>query len=113
MFYIAFDELGDPAGFETYVINGKEKKHLFLGEVIDFKKDQTLYYKLPSEPNIFFEVVLFKNGIRVDHLNTFEGVFKIKSPGVYRIQVRLSPRLPLPDAVKWLTWIYTNNFYFQ
>jgi hypothetical protein len=112
-FYIAFDELGDPAGFETYVINGKEKKHLFLGETIDFKKDQTLYYKLPAEPNIFFEVVLFKNGIRVDHLNTFEGVFKIKSPGVYRIQVRLSPRLPLPDAVKWLTWIYTNNFYFQ
>lgn len=112
-FYIAFDELGDPAGFETFVINGKEKKHLLLGETIDFKKDQTLYYKLPSEPNIFFEVVLFKNGIRVDHLNTFEGFFKIKTPGVYRIQVRLSPRLPLPDAVKWLTWIYTNNFYFQ
>ncbi len=112
-FYIAFDELGDPAGFETFVINGKEKKHLFMGETINFKNDQTLYYKLPAEPNIFFEVVLFKNGIRVDHLNTFEGVFKIKTPGVYRIQVRLSPRLPLPDAVKWLTWIYTNNFYFE
>lgn len=112
-FYIAFDELGDPAGFETFAINARDKKHLFLGDDIEFKKDQTLYYKLPSEPNIFFEVVLFKNGVRVDHLNTFEGLFKIKTPGVYRIQVRLSPRLPLPDAVKWLTWIYTNNFYFR
>lgn len=112
-FYVAFDELGDPTGFETYVINGKSKKYFFLGDSIPYGHDQQIYYKLPSEPNIFFEVVLFKNGIRVDHLNTFEGIFKIKGPGVYRIQVKLSPRLPLPDATKWLTWIYTNNFYFQ
>jgi hypothetical protein len=112
-FYIAFDELGDPTGFETYVINGKSKKYLFMGENISFAKDQKIYYSLPSEPNIFFEVVLFKNGARVDHLNTYRGEFQIKNPGVYRIQVRLSPRLPLPDATKWLTWIYTNNFYFR
>ncbi len=112
-FYLAFDELGDSAGFETYVINGKEKKHFLLGDEIQFNQDLKIYYKLPSEPNIFFEVVLFKNGVRVDHLNTYEGVFQIKFPGVYRIQVRLSPKLPLPDAIKWLTWIYTNNFYFR
>jgi hypothetical protein len=112
-FYIAFDELGDPAGFETYVVQGKDKKHLFLGDEIIFSKDQTIYFKLPSQPNIFFEVVLYKNGIYADHLNTYEGFFKIKSAGVYRIQVRLSPKLPLPDAIKWLTWIYTNNFYFR
>ncbi len=112
-FYIAFDELSDPTGFETYVINSKSKKYLFMGEDIPFTKDQKIYYRLPSEPNIFFEVVLFKNGLRIDHLNTYKGEFQIKSAGVYRIQVRLSPKLPLPDAIKWLTWIYTNNFYFR
>ncbi len=112
-FYIAFDELGDPSGFETYLINRKDKKHYLMGDEIVFNPDQKIYFKLPSQPHIFFEVVLFKNGIRVDHLNTFEGEFKIKTPGVYRIQVRLSPKLPLPDAIKWLTWIYTNNFYIR
>jgi hypothetical protein len=112
-FYIAFDELGDPSGFETYVISGKEKKHSLMGQSIQFNSEQKIFFKLPSQPNIFFEVVLFKNGERVDHLNTYEGEFTIKSPGAYRVQVRLSPKLPLPDAIKWLTWIYTNNFYFQ
>jgi hypothetical protein len=112
-FYISFDELGDPSGFEAFVVNSKNKKFAFLGDEIKYDNDKEIYFKLPAQPNIFFEVVLFKNGVRIDHLNTFEGSFKVKSPGIYRIQVRLSPRLPLPDAVKWLTWIYTNNFYFR
>ena len=112
-FYIAFDELGETTGFEIYSENLKNKKKSFMGDAIAFQKDQKIYYKLPSEPNIFFEVVLYKNGIRLDHLNTFEGSFLIKTPGVYRVQVRLSPQLPLPDAIKWLSWIYTNNFYFR
>lgn len=112
-FYIAFDELGETTGFEIYSEDLKSKKRYFLGDNVTFQKDQKIYYKLPSEPNIFFEVVLYKNGVRLDHLNTFEGSFQIKTPGVYRLQVRLSPKLPLPDAIKWLTWIYTNNFYFH
>ena len=108
-FYISFDELGNPSGFETY-LNSKEGRGL-MGETITLKKDTKLFYKLPSEPNVFFEVVLFKNGQRIDHLNTSRGSFPISEPGTYRLQVRLSPRLPLPDAVKWLSWIYTNNFY--
>ena len=112
-FYIAFDELGDPYGFEAYALTGKSKKRLMMGDDIVFNKEQKILYKLPSQPNIFFEVVLFKNGLRIDHLNTYAGEFKITSSGIYRIQVRLSPKLPLPDAVKWLSWIYTNNFYFR
>ncbi|AZZ38165.1 hypothetical protein CIK05_15605 [Bdellovibrio sp. qaytius] len=107
--YVAFDALGDPAGFEVYMTENRKK--FFTGDDIAFTKNLRLYYKLPAEPIPFYEVVLFKNGQRIDHLNTFEGLFAIESPGVYRIQVRLSPTFPLPDATKWITWVYTNNFY--
>lgn len=112
-FYISFDELGDPTGFEAYVITGKNKPFSFMGSHITLAKDIKIFYKLPAEPNIFFEVVLYRNGKRADHLNTSEGLFTIKQPGTYRLQIRLSPTLPLPDATKWLTWIYTNNFYIH
>lgn len=107
--YVAFDALGDATGFESYIIENRKK--LLTGDEINFTKNLRLYYKLPVEPIPFYEVILFKNGQRVDHLNTFEGLFSIDSPGVYRIQVRLSPTFPLPDATKWIPWIYTNNFY--
>lgn len=107
--YVAFDALGDPTGFETYITESRKK--IFTGEDITYTKNLRLYYKLPAEPIPFYEVVLYKNGQRIDHLNTFEGLFSIDSPGVYRLQVRLSPTFPLPDATKWITWIYTNNFY--
>ncbi len=107
--YVAFDALGDPAGFESYITENRKK--FFTGDDISYTKNLRLYYKLPAEPIPFYEVVLFKNGQRIDHLNTFEGLFAIDAPGVYRIQVRLSPTFPLPDATKWITWVYTNNFY--
>ncbi|MES2802337.1 MAG: hypothetical protein V4654_07590 [Bdellovibrionota bacterium] len=107
--YVAFDALGDPTGFETYITENRKK--FFTGDDVAYTKNLRLYYKLPAEPIPFYEVVLFKNGQRIDHLNTFEGLFSIDSPGVYRIQVRLSPTFPLPDATKWITWVYTNNFY--
>ena len=110
-FYISFDELGDPTGFEVYVSQNSQKKHFLMGDTFSYQKNQHLIYNLPAEPNIFFEVVLFKNGKRIDHFNTKAGSFEIKGPGQYRLQVRLSPSLPMPDATKWLTWIYTNSFY--
>lgn len=109
--YICFDALGESKGFEAYLYEENSHKKYSIGSKTTNSKGLKLYFKLPSEPTSFYEVVLVKNGQRVDTLNTFEGVFNITSPGVYRIQVRISPRLPLPDAIKWLTWIYTNNFY--
>lgn len=112
-FYICFDALGDPKGFETYLYKEGSVKKYSLGSSIEKSKNLRLYFKLPAEPVSFYEVVLLKNGKRVDTLNTFEGIFNIKEAGTYRLQVRVSPRLPLPDAIKWLTWIYTNNFYVK
>lgn len=109
--YVAFDALGDPNGFETYLIDGK--KQYLTGDSVKFKNNLKVYYKLPAEPIPFYEVVLYRNGRRIDHLNTFTGQFNITQSGVYRIQVRVSPNFPLPDAIKWITWIYTNNFYVE
>ena len=110
-FYIAFDALGDPKGFEAYAFKDQSRKKFSVGSEITLSDNLQIYFKLPAEPTSFYEVVLYKNGTRVDTMNTFEGVFPITEKGTYRIQVRISPRLPLPDAIKWLTWIYTNNFY--
>lgn len=110
-FYICFDALGDPKGFETYLFDELSAKKHSMGSVVKVSKSSHFYFKLPAEPTSFYEVILLKNGKRIDTLNTFEGIFPTQGKGVYRIQVRISPRLPLPDAIKWLTWIYTNNFY--
>jgi len=110
-FYISFDALGDPIGFEAYVFNDHSQKKYSMGSTVSLSEDPKIYFKLPAEPNSFYEVVLYRNGVRADTLNTFEGVFTLKEKGTYRVQVRISPTLPLPDAIKWLTWIYTNNFY--
>lgn len=112
-FYICFDALGDPVGFEAYMFGDTHQKKFSMGSETPLNPGLKIYFKLPAEPNSFYEVVLFKDGERADTLNTFEGVFPIHERGTYRIQVRVSPRLPLPDAIKWLTWIYTNNFYVR
>lgn len=108
-FFLAFDTLGDPNGFEAYMTDDHETNFYKIGDSVPFKKNLKLYFQFP-EPNVFYEIILFKDGQRKDHFNTFKGWFNIKEPGIYRAEVRLSARLPLPDANKWIGWIYTNNF---
>jgi hypothetical protein len=108
-FYIALDLLGDPKGFISYV-NDKEKIHS-IGSSFNFLKGQHLIVKLPTEPTDFYEIVVFKNGEREATSNSPELNYEIKTPGVYRVTVRVSAYLPLPDAKKWITWIYTNPFF--
>jgi hypothetical protein len=112
-FYICFDALGDPKGFQTYIYDSSKANRFSIGSTIKNNKNLKLYFKLPAEPTSFYEAVLFKDGQRIDTLNTFEGLFPLQGPGTYRLQIRISPSLPLPDAIKWLTWIYTNNFYIN
>lgn len=112
-FYVSIDTLGDSTGFEAYIISKRHNQYLFMGDEGRFDSSLRLYFKLPKEPNVFHEVVLYKNGERIDHRNTSVGDFPITSKGVYRIQVRVSANLPFPDADKWLTWIFTNNFYIN
>ena len=108
-FFLAFDALGNASGFEAYVTQEENNKFYKICEEIPFQKNLKLNFHFP-EPNVFYEIILYKDGKRKDHFNTFTGWFNIKEPGVYRIEVRLSARLPFPDVNKWIGWIYTNNF---
>ena len=110
-FYISIDTLGDSTGFESYLISKSQNKYTFMGDETRLDPSLRLFFKLPRELNVYHEVVLYKDGHRFDHRNTSSGDFPITEKGVYRIQVRLSTLLPFPDAYKWLTWIFTNNFY--
>nr|WP_295902373.1 hypothetical protein [uncultured Bdellovibrio sp.] len=108
-FYMALDMLGDPKGFIA-TLEEENKSHL-MGSAVKLSKNMSLKVSLPSKPKDFFEIIIFKNGEIVARINDPETVFPITQPGTYRVQVRVSPMLPLPDAKKWITWIYTNPFY--
>ncbi len=112
-FYISIDAFGDSTGFETFLFDNKTNKYYFMNDNVRLDKSIELHYKLPFEPNCFYEVVLFKNGERIDYRSVSEGHFKILKKGNYRLQVRLNTDLPFPDNNKWLTWIFSNNFYIK
>jgi hypothetical protein len=110
-FYICLDLLGNPRGFYTYLTNGVD---LFpMGSEVKWHKNLFLRAKLPEKPKAFFEIVVFKNGQRFKTVNTPELEIPVDGPGVYRLQVRVAQKFPLPDATKWMTWIYGNPFYVK
>lgn len=108
-FYIALDTLGDPKGFSATIED--ENRSYMMGSEVKLTKNMTLKVSLPTKPQDFFEIIVFKNGEVQARINEAEAIYEIKSPGTYRVQVRVSPMLPLPDAKKWISWIYTNPFY--
>lgn len=108
-FYMALDMLGDPKGFVASLDD--ENKSYLMGSEVRFSKNMNLKISLPSKPKDFFEIMVIRNGEVVGRINDPEATFPITKPGVYRVQVRVSPMLPLPDAKKWITWIYTNPFF--
>ncbi len=110
-FYLAFDFLGETKGFQAFV-QDNNKTHL-MGSSIRFNKNLILRAEVPAEPSDFYEIVVYRNGVRYATGNSSNINLQITEPGVYRIQVRVSPFLPLPDAKKWFTWIYTNPFYIN
>jgi hypothetical protein len=108
-FYVSVDLLGDPRGFNAYVEEGGTKIWP-LGSTLKFKQNQKIVISLPLEPKDFYEVVVYRNGLRYATFNTLASQLSLTEPGTYRVQVRVSPYLPLPDAKRWITWIYTNPF---
>lgn len=110
-FYVSFDLLGDPKGFTAFLEDGR-KNHP-MGSQVRFSKNLFLRAQIPTAPSDFFEVVVYRNGLRYETVNDAELRLPITEPGTYRIQVRVSPYLPLPDGKKWITWIYTNPFFIR
>lgn len=110
-FYLCLDLLGDPRGFYNYIYNGQDL--YMMGSDLKWRKGLTLKVHLPEKPKAFFEIVVYRNGSRYKTLNASDIEVPIEGPGVYRVQVRIAQRFPLPDAVKWITWIYGNPYYIH
>ena len=108
--YFSLDLLGNPKGFSV-IFQKKNKKPYFMGSKV--QAPGHIIYQLPTKPKEMFEVVLYRNGQRIMHSNQESDQFYIEKPGHYRLVVRVAPFLPLPDARKWVSWIYSNFFYVQ
>lgn len=108
-FYFSLDILADPKGFNALLID-REQTHL-MGSKVPFRKGQIIEAKISHPPNDFYEIVLWKDGQREHIVNAPELRYEIEGPGVYRIQVRVSPLLPVPDGKRWISWIYSNPFF--
>lgn len=108
-FYVALDTLGDPQGFEV-VLQEKENEYL-MGSIVRLDKDLLLKVKMPEGMNYDFEVILYRNGNNIAKSSEKISYFKINDVGAYRVQVKVAAELPIPDAKKWISWIYTNPFY--
>lgn len=108
-FYVSLDLLGNPKGFSATVV---DHDHVYpIGAKIKWKPGLKLKARLAHEPLYYYEIVAIQNGERIDTSNTTDLEIPIKEPGVYRMIVRVSVGLPLPDGKKWITWIYTNPFF--
>ncbi|MFN8791786.1 MAG: hypothetical protein ACK5Y2_10075 [Bdellovibrionales bacterium] len=110
-FYLCLDLLGDPEGFYNYMQAGSER--YLMGSTVKWKKNLVLKVHLPEKPKAFFEIVVYRNGNRYRTINTPDALVPIEGPGVYRVQIRIAQRFPLPDAVKWITWIYGNPYFVE
>ena len=110
-FYMALDILGDPKGFLATIED--DGKSYLMGSEVRLTKNMNLKVKLPVTPKDFFEIVVYRNGEVIKRYNEPEFVMPITESGTYRVQVRISPMLPLPDAKKWISWIYTNPFFVK
>ncbi len=109
--YLSFDILGDSRGFEAYLDDGENI--LPIGTEMAWRPGVKIRAILPGVLQDFYEVVLLKEGKRFKTSNELDTIFDISEPGVYRVQVRVSPLFPLPDAKRWIPWIYTNSFWLK
>lgn len=109
-FYMSIDLLGNPKGFMAILKD--DGKTYPMGSKIKFSSGQRIRVHLPHKPQAAYEIIVLKNGERVFAIS--EGLdldYKVESPGVYRIYVRVIPQFPIPDGKKWIGWIFSNPFF--
>jgi hypothetical protein len=109
-FYFALDLLGDPKGFNALLVD-KDATQYQMGSRVAFHPGLKLNIRLGQVPTCFYEIVVFKDGQRDEIFNEPEVNYELKGPGVYRVVVRVSPLFPLPDAKRWISWVYSNPFF--
>lgn len=108
-FYLALDALGDPRGFFT-VLEDHGHTHM-MGSRVKLGKGMSLQVHMPGPPQVFYEIIVYRNGDRYRTFNEADVSMPVTEPGVYRVQVRVAIPMPLPDANRWISWIYGNPFF--
>jgi hypothetical protein len=107
-FYMSLDFLGSPKGFYAEMQDGE--KNYPMGSELKMKKDLKFVIELPRGMNAPFQVNVKKDGEDYSTSTSAKTVLNISAPGIYRAEVRVNPKLPLPRGYHWVPWIYTNNF---
>lgn len=110
-FYFCVDALANPEGFAAYMKSGG--REYLMGSIFPLSKNTTLFVDLPALNIKNVEVKVFRDGLELWKSKTQTSEFKITEPGNYRVYVRLRLQLPIPGELRWIPWIYTNNFYVR
>ncbi|MCC6278179.1 MAG: hypothetical protein IT289_09725 [Oligoflexia bacterium] len=106
-FFIAFDLLGDPKGFEFF---GTQKRIDHLpGVTLSMSQGPVkLFTDLGRDLEIPHEINLYRNNQRIATSNQRKVEWSVTEPGAYRVVVRVIPSLPIPDGKVWFSWVYSN-----
>lgn len=107
-FYMSLDFLGSPKGF--YAEMQDAEKDYPMGSELPMKKDLKLVVELPKNMKAPFQVNVKKDGENYSTSTSLKTVLNISAPGIYRVEVRVNPKLPIPRGHRWIPWIYTNGF---
>jgi hypothetical protein len=110
-FYFSIDALANPEGFAAYMKSGK--RDYLMGSAVPLAKNSTLYVDLPALNIKSIEIKVFKDGMEYLRSQKQNSEFPITETGNYRVYVRLRLQLPIPGELRWIPWIYTNNFYVR
>ncbi|MCB9072443.1 MAG: hypothetical protein H6623_02385 [Bdellovibrionaceae bacterium] len=110
-FYFAIDALANPRGFAAYL--QANSRNYLMGDTISFNQKPILHVDIPPLTTKNIEVRIYRDGMEVQKFTDSAVEWPIDRPGVYRVQVRIRIQLPIPGELRWIPWIYTNNFYVR
>lgn len=110
-FYFALDAVANPKGFAAFMTS-KERDYL-MGETISLSSQPVLVVDVPPLNTKAVEIRIYQNGMELQKIRESHAEVKITEPGAYRVQVRVRVQLPIPGELRWIPWIYTNNFYVR
>jgi hypothetical protein len=100
--FIANDRLCPAKGFNFYFV-ADDGSDVFMGEE-DFFHEGNLVIELPFKA----EIRIFRDGKGVKRQRGLEAVYRVTTPGVYRVEVY---RRAFPFG--WRPWIFTNPIYLR
>lgn len=111
-FYFALDAVANPKGFAAYVKT--KTKDYSMGDTLFLNgNDPTLIIDVPKLNTKAVEIRIYKNGQEAHKVSGLHAEWKLTEAGIYRVQVRVRVQLPIPGELRWIPWIYTNNFYVR